>query len=466
MSVVASDDFNRADNADVGATWTTVGAALRITSNAAVFSTGNDADSAETHTTTLATDHWAEGVIKSPIAGGVGQGYGVIVRASTGGSFGYYRAVGNSSGWSLDEFGGGGFVGNLASGSSPTFANGDTIYLEAQGSTLVVKKGTTNGAGGTTVTTQSDATLTGTLAGIGYSSSGGGGGVDAFVMGDFTGAATPQYIEQNSRRNHPGRGPYSLGRYFRPRVEAFTLTEVTAALSGQAITSALGTLTPSNSLALSGQAITVAQGTVAAALSKALSGQAITSATGTLTPALSLALSGQAITASQGTVTASTGATAALTGESIALAAGTVLPTLTIALTGQQANFAQGTVNAGNDVTRALSGQQIDSASGTLAPALSKALSGQAATFGQGTVTATQGFVVALTGQSFSATQGALALSVSAVLTGQSLQATAGAIGVMGEIPPSDVRIEYQAINFNQSGFDQRGIEQGYFDAR
>lgn len=199
MTVVASDDFNRADNADLGATWTTVGAALRITSNAAVFSAGNDADSAETHTTTLATDHWAEGVISSPIAGGVGQGYGVIVRASTGGSFGYYRAVGNSSGWELTEFNGGSFVGSLASGSTPTFANGDTIYLEAQGSTLVVKKGTTNGAGGTTVTTQTDATLTGTLAGVGYSSSGGGGGVDAFVMGDFAGGGTGLDVPRNLR---------------------------------------------------------------------------------------------------------------------------------------------------------------------------------------------------------------------------------------------------------------------------
>jgi hypothetical protein len=203
MTVVASDDFNRADNADLGAVWTPVGSALRITTNAAVFSSGNDADSAETHTTTLAADHWAEAVIKSPIAGGAGQGYGVIVRASTGASFGYYRAVGNASGWELTEFNAGGFVGSLASGTSPTFADGDTIYLEAQGTTLVVKKGTTNGAGGTTVTTTSDATLSGTLAGIGYSSSGGGGGVDAFVMGDFSGGGgvtVPKFLHQYRMR--------------------------------------------------------------------------------------------------------------------------------------------------------------------------------------------------------------------------------------------------------------------------
>jgi hypothetical protein len=190
MSVVASDDFNRADNADVGAVWTPGIASMRITSNAAVFATGNDADSGETHTTTLAVNHWAEAVIKNPVAGGVGQGYGVMIRATSGASASFYRAVGNSSGWDVSLFQSGSFVGSLGSGSGTTFANGDTIYLEAQGSSLVLKKGTTNGAGGTTITTISDSTLsTQTLAGIGYSSSGGGGGVDAFVMGDFSGGA-------------------------------------------------------------------------------------------------------------------------------------------------------------------------------------------------------------------------------------------------------------------------------------
>lgn len=55
-------------------------------------------------------------------------------------------------------------------------------------------------------------------------------------------------------------------------------------------------------VALSGQAVTFALGTLLAEASRALTGAAVTGAQGTLVPALSKALSGSVITAGQGTV--------------------------------------------------------------------------------------------------------------------------------------------------------------------
>jgi hypothetical protein len=284
-----------------------------------------------------------------------------------------------------------------------------------------------------------------------------GGGVGATVELSLHGA----------RRNRPGRGPYSLGRFFRQRIDAFnTVADVSQALSGQSITAELGTLTPSTSKALSGQQITVSPGTLAPALSNALTGQAASASAGTLAPALSLALSGQAITIAQGSVTAGNDVTAALSGQQISTAQGTLLPTLTLPLAGSQANFAQGNVSAGNDVTRALSGQQITSMGGTLGPALAKALAGQAATFAQGSVTPQQGFVVALTGQAITTALGSLTVALSRALSGTVFQATAGTIGVVGQIPPADARAEFDAISFDASDFDAQAGDDTFFDPR
>jgi hypothetical protein len=217
VSILITETFG-ADNADLGAQWTPGVQSMRITSNAAVFASGSDADSNETHTTALPAAQWAEATLKSPIAGGVGQGYGVCLRATSGASGSYYRAVGNASGWELVRFAGGSFVGSIASGSGTTFADGDRIYLEFQGNNWIIKKNTTNGTGGTTVSSGSDTNLpSNTLAGPAYSSSGGGGGVSQFLAGDFssTGSGAPSPGSEKGNRNRPGRGPYSVGKYYR-----------------------------------------------------------------------------------------------------------------------------------------------------------------------------------------------------------------------------------------------------------
>lgn len=193
MTVVFSDDFERADNVDLGANWTPFFAAnggdqFGIVSGVAKppVTTGNDRG--EVATTTLAGDHWAECVLNSSGSGGGGSGCGPLVRCSgVSSSFSYYRLVGNGAGWEITEWGGGGFVGSLASGSGTTFTANDTAYLEWQASTWRAKKGTANGAGGSQFSTGSDSTLNANIrAGIGYSTDdGANSGIRAFVMGDF-----------------------------------------------------------------------------------------------------------------------------------------------------------------------------------------------------------------------------------------------------------------------------------------
>jgi len=83
----------------------------------------------------------------------------------------------------------------------------------------------------------------------------------------------------------------------------------------------------------------------AGGVSAALTGQAITVAQGTVLPDVSTVLTGQAITVAQGTATESVGGTtAALTGQAITIAQGTVASVVSVALTGQAISVAQGTV--------------------------------------------------------------------------------------------------------------------------
>lgn len=194
MSILATDDFDRADNADLGANWTPVndgsngGDNFTIVSNAA--KSPNTSDSAELYTALSAyADQWAEATLGGLGPNGVGAGTGVLVRGSSGASFDYYRLVASSEGWSLDEYNAGAHVATLASGSL-TFSNGDRIYLEIQGTTLIAKRNTTNGAGGTTLTTQTDATIASGRPGIAHSTDAPDTFISSWQAGDFAGGGT------------------------------------------------------------------------------------------------------------------------------------------------------------------------------------------------------------------------------------------------------------------------------------
>lgn len=189
----------------------------------------------------------------------------------------------------------------------------------------------------------------------------------------------------------------------------------TAALTGQALTSAQGTLAPATSKSITGQSLTGAQGTLAPTTSKTLTGQSLTSAQGTLAPSTSVALTGQSLTSAQGTisVSGSSDVTLALSGQALTSAQGTLGLTKSgsVALSGQQATTAQGTLAPATAV--AVSGQSLTSSQGTLAPATSVALSGQALTGYQGSLSpsaAGQSITIQLTGQTLTPAQGSLSL--------------------------------------------------------
>lgn len=77
----------------------------------------------------------------------------------------------------------------------------------------------------------------------------------------------------------------------------------------------------------------------------ALTGQGITVAQGSLSAAVESALTGQAIAIAQGTVTVESGVTAALTGQAVTVAQGSVLSDVSASLTGQSITVAQGVVS-------------------------------------------------------------------------------------------------------------------------
>lgn len=123
---------------------------------------------------------------------------------------------------------------------------------------------------------------------------------------------------------------------------------VTVALTGQTITSGIGSLKANISESVTGQSVTSAIGNVKANVSEALTGQSITSQQGTLNDAVSVILTGQQISSQIGNVS-----TAGSVSRSI---------------TGQQINSQQGNVTAivVGDIVRAITGQAISAQIGNV----------------------------------------------------------------------------------------------------
>ncbi len=142
--------------------------------------------------------------------------------------------------------------------------------------------------------------------------------------------------------------------------------------------------------------------------SAALTGSAVTSSAGTLTPSLEVALSGQAVTSSAGTITPGVGVDVALTGEAVTSSAGTLTAATSIALAGQAVTSSAGTLTANNSVS----------------------LSGQAVTVSDGTITPSLGTDVALSGEAVASAAGTLSVSTSVALSGESVTSSTGVIGI------------------------------------
>lgn len=119
---------------------------------------------------------------------------------------------------------------------------------------------------------------------------------------------------------------------------------------------------PDVTVSVTGQAITTAQGSVSGGQSVA--GQFISFAAGTVLPATSVAETGQAITSATGTTTAAS--SVAIAGQSASFAAGTVTPSISVAGTGQVITATPGSVSVVGDVAVAATGQEIALSQGTL----------------------------------------------------------------------------------------------------
>lgn len=139
--------------------------------------------------------------------------------------------------------------------------------------------------------------------------------------------------------------------------------DVTVSITGQAATTAQGTVSPATAVSATGQASTSAQGSVTQGTN--ISGQAATAAQGTVTPSIDVTLAGQALTTAQGAVTPVVNVT--LTGQSAAMQQGTVTPAVDVSLTGQAATTQQGSVSiAGGNVVVSITGQSISASQGTV----------------------------------------------------------------------------------------------------
>jgi len=198
MAVLATDDFDRADNADLGANWTPLsdgnngGDNFAIVSNAA--KSPDAVDSCEAYTgITWPDDQWSEVTLSATLANGQGAGSGPAVRCAAPGTITQYRFIGNGSGWELGYFVTGSHT-TIATDTTPTFTAGDRLYLEVQGTTLIAKKNTTNGSGGTQVTT-AQTTGNGNIAtgraGIAHSSGDVTTAIASWQAGDFAAAGGP-----------------------------------------------------------------------------------------------------------------------------------------------------------------------------------------------------------------------------------------------------------------------------------
>lgn len=169
MTQLASDNWvAQPNNSTLGANWTVAqdsgNAGFQIFGGAAVpVTSDNSHDQREVYTAVAApADQYSEATIGGVSASGVGVGCGVCVRSDIA-TITYYRLIANASGWEVDKAVSGTDT-VLNSGTSPTFATGDVVRLEFQGTTWRAKKNGTQFASG------SDSSIVSGGWGLSYSS--------------------------------------------------------------------------------------------------------------------------------------------------------------------------------------------------------------------------------------------------------------------------------------------------------
>ena len=179
--MLASDNFNRSDNADLGANWDVVTGedSFKIVSNQVVPNiVSNDAGESN-NSVTWPNDQYSK-VKCTETSTSANIGPGVLIRAAVGART-YYRTVISSAGSAnveIAKFVAGTYT-QLATRTS-ALISGDLLYIEARANTLLVKK---NGVAlGATI---SDSAITAGRPGISYSSQGTAPSVDDWEGGNL-----------------------------------------------------------------------------------------------------------------------------------------------------------------------------------------------------------------------------------------------------------------------------------------
>lgn len=167
MGQLASDDFNRADSADLGTNWDVISGStgpLNVNNNQARWNINVD-DGSEVYNggITWPDDQYSEADIIGS-SGSTGVGFGVCVRGSLGTNF-YRIVVGVGAATDLE-------IGKFISAAytvlgvavASGWVSGDRLRTEIAGSTLSMYKN------GSLVTTRTDTSITTGKPGLAYSS--------------------------------------------------------------------------------------------------------------------------------------------------------------------------------------------------------------------------------------------------------------------------------------------------------
>ena len=192
MAVLATDNFNRANSADLGTSWDVMTAetAFNISANAAVPSNPASDASESYNAVAWPNDQYSQALIPVVGTGGQTTGTGVALRMSTTART-YYRIVVASSGTEIAKFVAGVYT-SLATDAT-VWANGDTAYASAVGTTLQVRRN------GINLLSTTDSAIASGRAGITHSSASQAGvNLDNWEGGDFVAAATnPALLHYN-----------------------------------------------------------------------------------------------------------------------------------------------------------------------------------------------------------------------------------------------------------------------------
>lgn len=200
MSVLATDNFNRANAANLGANWTVITNAFAIASNEAQAASGAAPHENYYNAVTWPNDQYSQVVVGTVVETTVDKGVGPAVRITAGGDL-YFLAGGGDA--RVYKRIGGTYTQLGTTGAA--VATGDVLYLEVQGTTLIAKK---NGSSicGSPIT---DSALSAGNAGMwGYSDAAVLARADNWEGGDFAGGAAALSIAPIIQ-NYRNMGLYS-----------------------------------------------------------------------------------------------------------------------------------------------------------------------------------------------------------------------------------------------------------------